>query len=592
MRFARFACLLLLSLGPSWAVGKEPLHKQPSRRGPVALAQVERMLLVANGHRGTISMIDAKAGRVVSETAVAKRLTDLAVLPGGEWLLVTDDEANRLSLVHRDGQVLKVQHHDPVPTGPVSICVARDGKFCAVASLWARQVTLFDTSQPNQGLRGFSPINLPFAPRLQWLNTTGTRLVVADSHGGRLAVIDTVTRKVISLRRLDGHNLRGMATSPDGKQLLVTHQMLTSFVPTVRQRVFWGTVMGNVVKAINLDDLLTPRQEQRTDSSREIDIAHWGLYPLGEPGNAAGDPGVIHVTPGGKTLVALGGVHEVALRGTPRQSFRRIKVGRRPTALIVSADESLAYVVNTSDDTVSVIDLDDAQVSKTISLGPRAKLMPADKGEQLFYDAKLSLDGWYSCNSCHSDGHTNGLTNDNFSDATEGTPKQIPTLRGVGQTGPWTWTGGRPKLHESIRASILSTMQAKKKSSASDDNVRAIAAYLRTLPPAPSLTVARGTVDQVARQRGLAVFKSQDCGECHKSPRFTTTEAYDVGLHDEAGAKRFNPPSLLGVSQRGPLFHDGRAATLEEVFSKVRHQIDKRLSQKDTGDLVEYLRSL
>jgi cytochrome c peroxidase len=67
---------------------------------------------------------------------------------------------------------------------------------------------------------------------------------------------------------------------------------------------------------------------------------------------------------------------------------------------------------------------------------------------------------------------------------------------------------------------------------------------------------------------------------------------FDVGLNDGTGNVEFNPPSLRGVSQREAFFHDGRAASLREVFEKHRHQIDDGLSEQDLTDLLEYLRGI
>ncbi|HND53507.1 MAG TPA: hypothetical protein PLV92_13955, partial [Pirellulaceae bacterium] len=67
--------------------------------------------------------------------------------------------------------------------------------------------------------------------------------------------------------------------------------------------------------------------------------------------------------------------------------------------------------------------------------------------------------------------------------------------------------------------------------------------------------------------------------------------AFDVGLADERGERRFNPPSLLGVSQRDALFHDGRARSLEEVVGKFKHaEID--VPESDRPALLAFLRSL
>ncbi|HZU35453.1 MAG TPA: hypothetical protein VFA18_06085, partial [Gemmataceae bacterium] len=64
-----------------------------------------------------------------------------------------------------------------------------------------------------------------------------------------------------------------------------------------------------------------------------------------------------------------------------------------------------------------------------------------------------------------------------------------------------------------------------------------------------------------------------------------------VGFADERGLRRFNPPSLRGVSQGRHFLHDNRAATLAEVFIKYRHKVGA-ISEDDLADLLRFLRSL
>ena len=54
----------------------------------------------------------------------------------------------------------------------------------------------------------------------------------------------------------------------------------------------------------------------------------------------------------------------------------------------------------------------------------------------------------------------------------------------------------------------------------------------------------------------------------------------------------FNPPSLRGVSQGGPYFHDGRAATLTDVLTRYRHQLKGELSERERLDLRAFLEDL
>jgi cytochrome c peroxidase len=65
-----------------------------------------------------------------------------------------------------------------------------------------------------------------------------------------------------------------------------------------------------------------------------------------------------------------------------------------------------------------------------------------------------------------------------------------------------------------------------------------------------------------------------------------------VGLRDEVGNSRFNPPSLRGVAHGGPYFHDNRAGNLNDVFVQHRHQLKNDLTAEKLEDLLTFLRSL
>jgi cytochrome c peroxidase len=119
-----------------------------------------------------------------------------------------------------------------------------------------------------------------------------------------------------------------------------------------------------------------------------------------------------------------------------------------------------------------------------------------------------------------------------------------------------------------------------------------LAAFLRTLPPPPPLSRLRGEVESAAIARGQAVFRSQGCSRCHTPPAFTSPGNYNVGIPDEAGLTKFNPPSLRGVSQGGPYFHNNSALTLRDVLAVRKHQLMSELSQRQLDDLVSYLQSL
>jgi cytochrome c peroxidase len=466
----------------------------------------------------------------------------------------------------------------PVSAYPVTVLAAPDGTYATVASLWSRRLARVDLDDVP---RVRWVLDLPIAPRGQlWLQEHG-RLLVADAFGGRLALVDPGRGVVADWRQLPAHNIRGLGLARDGQLLLVAHQMLNDLAHSIRNDIHWGLLMSNDLRWLKVESLLA-------GGDRLYRGGH--MHPLGDAGRGGADPGGLAVAPDGTVVVALSGVHEVAFGKEEDFSMQRRKVGRRPTAVAIDPQGRWAFVANTLDDSLSLLDLTSGEVTQTVVLGPAPPLTLAQRGELLFYDARLSHDGWMSCHSCHTDGHSNAQMNDNFSDRSFNSPKRVLPLGGVKETLPLAWNGQVASLRQQIQNSVTGTMQ--RDDPLPREEVEALVAYLQTLEPPPPLDVARGAVDPQAVARGQAVFQRHDCARCHTPPTYTSPEAYDVGLADSQGARRFNPPSLRGVSQRDRWLHDSRAQTLEEVFLLHGHPSDTAYSAEEVRDLVAFLRTL
>jgi DNA-binding beta-propeller fold protein YncE len=552
---------------------------KPRLREPVALALVDdgKLLFAANQHSGTVSIIDTKDLRLVGEAEVGRRLADLAATADGRRLLAVDEEAGELVLLGRRGTTLEVLHRVAVAAAPVSVQVAADGKQCFVASLWSRRLAVVDLTADKPAVT--HSVALPFPPRKQLFLGAG-KLVVADAFGGRLAVVDVGRGQVVAVHTVPGHNIRDLARDPGGKNLLLTQQVLGGRTQTTSDEIHWGNLITNNVRLLPLEGLLDPKADVLRGSR---------LLHLGEVGRGAGDPSGLAVTADGSIVVALSGVDEIAFGPQEAADRHRLKVGRRPTAVTLAADARRAYVAETFADAVGVVDLRERKVQAELSLGAPPELSLAERGERLFHDARLSHEGWFSCQSCHTDGHTNGQLNDNLGDDSYGAPKRVLSLLGVKDTGPWAWNGKVPELAKQIRKSMLTTMRGPEPAA---EQVEAIEAFLRTLPPAPPLHRPATPEEEAMVRRGREVFQRQDCARCHTPPTYTSAKAYSVGLVDEVGNTHFNPPSLRGVGQGGPYFHDNRAATLEEVFTRHSHQVQGKLSETELADLLAFLRSL
>jgi YVTN family beta-propeller protein len=577
-------CWLLVAAEFCWA-GDGPaesglLTAAARLRRPQALALSPNGLYLYVANRcGSISAIDVQRASLIAEQDVGERLSDLRPL-GQDQFLATDEQAHEVLWLLLDGPRIEVLGRTPVSPYPVSVLVDRQSSAAYVASLWSRRLTRLDVPE------GAAPavrdwIDLEIAPRCQLKPAGGNQLLVADSFGGRLAIVDCQTFTLQTIRAFPGHNIRGLGTSAEGRMLVIAHQMLNDLAHTVQNDVHWGLLMSNDLRWLRLEAVLSPDQDLYRDSH---------MHPLGEPSNGMGDPSGLAVASNGLVVVSLGGVDEVAIGRESDFTLRRVAVGKRPTAVTVSAEGAQAFVANTFGDSISIVDLAGLSVIAEVSLGPAPELSLVERGEELFYSASLSHDRWMSCHSCHTDGHSNGSLNDNFSDGSFGAPKRVLTLQGCAETGPFAWNGRVATLEEQLHNSVTHTMQGETKLTPADSS--ALVSYLASLAVPPPVARLRGVEDEAAVLRGEALFRRENCVRCHAPPTYASAAAVDIGLEDARGNREFNPPSLRGLSQRGPYFHDNRAERLEDVFLIYGHQLEDALPAEELADLLAFLRSL
>jgi hypothetical protein len=168
-----------------------------------------------------------------------------------------------------------------------------------------------------------------------------------------------------------------------------------------------------------------------------------------------------------------------------------------------------------------------------------------------------------------------------------------------------------------------------------DEQLYALALFVYSLKPPPN----PHPLDAAAR-RGASVFEEEGCGRCHSPPlytnnRLTPADGFDpprrhdtlyrlsgrrVGtdptltMGTRRGTGYYKVPSLKGVWYRGPFFHDGALATLEDVFDPARldagyvptgfrgvgvehravpgHRFGLALSAAERADLIAFLKTL
>ena len=547
-----------------------------------------RWAVTANTTSNTASLVDLANSKVSTEISVGQKPMAVAVSPDGKRAVVTCWLSDSLTLLRIAPPKLETIATIAVGNEPRGVAFSADSKVVYVALSGEDAVVAVDLQQQKtveRAVVGREPWHLALTPN-------GERLAVGNALSRTVTVLDAATLKPTHTVKLRGRNLRHVAVSPDGQW---------AYLPFVAERgratterfIDRGWVIGNRISRVPLTEN-GPREAIAMDTQ----------------GKAVGDLDGLAVGPDGKQFaITAGGTHELILMrsslpfvayGGPddhidpellkdAKRFRRVPLGGRPLGVAFTPDGERVVVANYLSNAIQVVDFESAKVSATIPLGGPDKLSLARRGEAIFYDANRSFKHWYSCHSCHTDGHTNGGLFDTLNDGRYENLKKVLSLRGVTHTGPWTWHGWQNDLRASLQKSFETTMRGP---APSDEDLDALLAFLETLDFVPHLPV-----NAEAAQRGVQIFRAKRCNECHKGPAFTSDEVFEVGLESpDDEYKGFNPPSLRGVARRTPFLHDGRARTLADVL-KVHHRPslingETDLNDTELADLIEYLKSI
>ena len=154
-------------------------------------------------------------------------------------------------------------------------------------------------------------------------------------------------------------------------------------------------------------------------------------------------------------------------------------------------------------------------------------------------------------------------------------------------------TVSEPRLNLSITHGARDLVSAK---------LPALQAYQLSLP-APGAPA--GSFDAAAAARGQRLFAGAGrCASCHAGAAFTDAnerlhpptdsmaEPESPSYAARSASKQYRTTPLKGVWQHPPYFHDGSAATLEDVVRTYDRRLSLGLSNADVADLVQYLKSL
>jgi len=568
------------------------------------------LVATANHTAGSVSVVELASGRVLFEAACGRRPIDVAWWDAKTILVsLLDDDA--VAVLDWQNNRLRLTRTIPVGDAPRGLAIvspeADDGnrKGKAARSLPRTFVALsgndaiaeLDVSAGTVVRRfstGGQPGWLTPAPNGRWL-------IACANVPGEIWVHDIATGKKLSRRTVfdDGFNLGRPVVLENSETIILPTPINRSF-PVNENNVQRGWVIDNRLTRMPL-----PRGEYWQQKQMNLD----------EHGAGCGNLNAVALSPDKKWLVgSCGGSHELvvlnfaelvwpsadpgdflpeAMRDNP-SLFRRVELGGRPLDPVF-LDDRHVLVANYFEDSLQVVDVISSREVRSIKLGRTPAPTLVRRGERIFHDADRSRDGWFSCSSCHPDGHTSGQTFDTLNDGNHDTYKLTPSLRGVTRTGPWTWHGWQQSLPASIRKSLHDTLSTEDEPT--DEDIRALIGFLASLEyPASPYRLANGRLSEAA-SRGKQLFETTaGCSDCHAGRDYTTAATYKVGLESpRLFYPEFNPPGLRGLHAKRRFLHDGRAHSLNDVLTKYHRPeklTGKPLLPSQLLDLIAFLKSI
>lgn len=544
-------------------------------RGPfeVAFTPDGRKALVTEFDEGTLAVVDVAEGRVLARHATGGREpTGVAVTLDGAHALVTNSYEGSLAFIDL---ATGKRETLALPGAPYDVVVSPDGRMAYVSVSQFDRVVSVDlaTKKP------VAEVPTGRRPRALSLTPDGRVLVSANLTAGSVTFIDAAGMQVIGHGRTPAVNVRGVAVFPDGRQAYIAAQRAQNERPTETPVGIWSNQSFRQV----------PNGPQNTVENVWLDFI----------GQEVSDPDSVVLSPrGDRVYMTCSGGHSVqvmASRGaTEAKSI--LGVGAVPRGLALSPDGRELWVCCQLGNDVAVIGLDTLTVTRRVNLGPPGRKDPTHLGRFLFHTASITKGRQFSCNSCHPDGNTDGISW-KFVHVPDALGKEITrnvrSLRGeIEDTAPFRWTGRETRLAEFVDDELAGLLQSPE---VSQESRQALVAYVRglRLPPNPYRN-PDGSFTDTAR-RGEQLFNGKaECRQCHTGPKHGGERKAWVGTTKQG--VDLDVPHLIGVYDSDPYLHTGEARTLEEVFSRFNgaqaHGKAHELTADELRDLLRYVREL
>lgn len=598
--------------------------------GPTTASTIVKgsiLVYAVNEDNGTVSAISQTAPFAkVWEAPVGEKPRTLAIAPNGD-IWVANQDSDNIKVLSSTGSVL---HTIDLPRAsqPHGVVFTPDGSVALVSLQATGEVVKINVSDRSiLGLVSVGQSARGIAVDSHSSTAFVTRFISPQSHAEVVAIdigsmsVDLVIPLQKDTTTMDGEDrsrglpnyLNAVTISPDGQ---------SAWIPSIKVNVDRGEFNeGDPNKALTFETTLRAITSQiNLNTLTEVPALQLDIDDRAQP------KAIVFSELGDYVYIALEGQNSIEIRDayTRERASEIADSGKAPRGLIKVGD--LLFVHNFLSRTISVHDLSPFEnqgeaIAKLadISLVSNENLHPRVlAGKQIFYnasDARMTRDGYISCAGCHTDGDSDNRVWD-FTDRGEGLRNTISLLGRVGTgNGRVHWTANFDEIHDfendirfefegvgflddAIFALTADPLGANKAGYSTDlDNLALYVSSLNQYPRSP-FREQTGNLTASATA-GKLLFTQKGCDSCHSGNLYTDNQRHDVGTIQASSGQGsggpladvgFDTPTLIGVWSTPPYFHNGQAATLNEVL-----QIGSQHSVADSSeraDLVAYLEQI
>lgn len=577
-------------------------------------------LYVVAQEANALLVVDIEKEKVRDKITVGERPHSVVLKSDAKTAYVSNQWADNVYEI--DLTTARVVDTLQTGSGPAGLVLSQDERFLMVVDSYSNEVSFIDLQSGQEVRRlmaGNNPVQAAISPDGDLLYVSSRRTLPKPYQTPpvtEMTVIDAGRQRVKERRIFENaYIMENVAITPSGDLVLATLIRPKNLIPAIQVEKGWMMTHGI--------GIIEPGHE-----GRMVQLL------TDEPNAYYGDPFDIVITPDGqKAFISHSGVDKITvvdlmavrelLAGSTAEELEtyahhlgisstfildRLPTGANPKGLVLSPDGKYLYVAERLEDRIAVISTEKLETVNTLDLGGPSRITVARKGRRVFNYSGGTFQHQYACYTCHPDAHEDGLVYNMAGKDMGRNLANVQTLRDIGDIPPYKWNGKNSSIYkqDGMRFSTILT-----RTEAFDyDELDALVAYIVTgIQNPPNLRYNPNGELTAAQKRGKKLFyRTHDnfgkkipernrCVTCHPPPYFTNKQMADVGtLADTDDPTLFDSPQLNNVYESPPYLHHGRAATLEEIWTRFgendEHGVVNDMLKDELNDLVEYLKSI